>query len=364
MRLELHRRPVPSRTLVWLSPFLAVALTLLASALIFAASGRPPVAVLQTYFLSPLQSAYSLQEILVKASPLILIAVGLSFCFRANVWNIGAEGQFVLGAIAGGVVALTFSETDSPVLLPAMLVAGVLGGMAWAAIPALLKARFRANEILTSLMLVYVAGLLLDYLVRGPLRDPAGFGFPQSRMFHEAATMPLLMGGGRLHWGVVLAVVVAVLAYIYMERSVRGFSIRVIGLAPRAGLFGGFSPPRTIVFTFLVSGGLAGLAGAIEVAGPIGQLQPLVSPGYGFTAIIVAFIGRLNPLGIVVAALLLALSYIGGEAAQIRHAIALDVTRVIQGLLLFFLLACDTFIAYRLRWAAPRYGREVPDAVA
>jgi ABC-type uncharacterized transport system permease subunit len=350
MRLVLERRDDHPAWLPLASPILAVGLTLIAGAVLFTLLGKSPVAALKVFFLDPLADGWALQELGVKATPLILISVGLTLCYLSNNWNIGAEGQLVMGAICGSWLALaTHGAPNGPWLLPAMLLLGALGGMLLALVPALLKVRFGVNEILTSLMLVYVAELLLDYLVRGRWRDPKGFNFPQSVNFEPEATMPLIFGGGRLHIGFIIAVVVALVAALVMARTLKGFEIRLVGEAPRAARFAGFDDRRTTLFVFAVSGALAGLAGIIEVAGPVGQLQPSISPGYGFTAIIVAFLGRLNPIGALIAALFLALTFIGGENAQIAMRIPLDVTRVFQGLLLFFVLGCDTFILYRLR---------------
>ena len=354
MPIELERRPVHSRSMVFLSPLLAVALTLATAAVLLALDGVAPLKGLSVYFLEPLTAGWSLAELAVKASPLILIAIGLSVCFLANLWNIGAEGQYIAGAILGGWFALAFHTTGHWWVLPVMLALGALGGMIFALIPALLRVRFGANEILTSLMLVYVAQLGLDYLVRGPWRDPQGYNFPQSVNFEAAATMPLLVPGSRLHWGVLLAPLVVLLAAIFLGSTRRGFELRVVGLAPRAARFAGFDERRNVLLAFAVSGALAGLAGIIEVAGPIGQLLPVISPGYGFSAIIVAFLGRLNPVGIFFAGLFLALSYLGGEAAQIALRVPLDLTNVLQGVLLFYVLACDTLIFYRLRLKHPR----------
>jgi simple sugar transport system permease protein len=350
MRIILERRDDRPRWLSLASPVAAVALTMVAGAILFALMGRNPGVALKVFFLDPLSDGWALQELAVKATPLILISVGLTLCYRSNNWNIGAEGQLVMGAVFGSWLALaTHGTPDGSWLLPAMLLLGALGGMCWALIPALLKTRFGVNEILTSLMLVYVAELTLDYLVRGRWRDPKGFNFPQSVNFEPEATMPLLVGSGRLHAGFLIALVVALIVAFVMARMLKGFEIRLVGEAPRAARFAGFDDRRTTLVVFAVSGALAGLAGIIEVAGPIGQLQPSISPGYGFTAIIVAFLGRLNPIGALVAALFLALTFIGGENAQIAMRIPLDVTRVFQGLLLFFVLGCDTVILYRLR---------------
>src|SRR5215468_3696461 len=363
MQLVLERRAERSALIAIASPVLAIALTMVTMSVLFALLGKNPVAALGVYFLDPLTDAYSLQEIAVKATPLVMIGIGLSFCYLANIWNIGAEGQFTIGAVTGSWLAVHTQGTDAgPWVLPAMLVLGALGGALYAMIPAICKVRFGASEILTSLMLVYVADLFMDYLVRGPWRDPHGFNFPTTAEFDPVATVPVLVEGGRLHLGAVIALIVVAAAAVLLGRTIKGFEIRVVGAAPRAARFGGFNANQLILLTFAVSGALAGLAGIIEVAGPIGHLQPGISPGYGFTAIIVAFLGRLNPIGILVAGLFLALTFIGGEQAQIAMKIPLDVTKVFQGILLFYVLACDSLILYRIRlMASPR---KVADGLA
>ncbi|WP_027135742.1 ABC transporter permease [Geminicoccus roseus] len=347
--LRLTRRTNPSRTLEIAAPLLAVALTLVVAALLFVALGKNPVQAFAAMFWRPVQDLYGLTELGVKVTPLILIAVGLAIGFRAAVWNIGAEGQLIVGAIAASAVALQFGEDASgplPWALP--LLAGTVGGMAWGAIPAFLRTRFNANEILVSLMLVYVGGFLLQYLVRGPMRDPMSFGFPQSPMFADPTRLPILVETTRLHLGFALALLAAVLAWIFVTRSYQGFVFRLSGEAQQAAAYAGFSRSKVIWGSFLISGGLAGLAGAAEVTGPIGQLQPSISPGYGFAAIIVAFLGRLHPIGIVAAALLMGLFYLGGEIAQLELQLPIAITGVFQGLLLFFLLGADSFVRWRL----------------
>lgn len=361
MRLELERRAEQSRLMLVLSPILAIAFTVLVGAIVFAIAGIDPLRGLYVYFVSPFERLWSVQELLVKAAPLIIIALGLSLCFQASVWNIGAEGQYTLGAIFGAYFALTFADAPAAVLLPVMMVAGMIGGLLWAAIPALLKTTFRANEILTSLMLTYVALLILDYLVRGPWRDPMGFAFPETALFTPSATLPELTADGRLHLGVVFALVLVAIAAVVLPTTLKGFEIRVAGHAPKAARFAGFGVSATILFVFLTSGALAGLAGIAEVSGTVHQLLPTISPGYGFTAIIVAFLGRLNPIGILLAGLVLSLSYIGGELAQMRLGLPLDVAMVFQGILLFSLLAFDTLIHYRVRLFRRQSGLEGGD---
>ena len=362
MRLVLEPRAERSTAAAIASPLIAVGLTLLVMSILFAFLGKDPLNALAVYFLQPLTDSYSLQEMVVKATPLVMIAIGLALCYLANVWNIGAEGQFVIGAVAGSYLAVKTQGADVGAwVLPAMLLLGAIGGALYALIPAICRVRFGASEILVSLMLVYVADLVLDYLVRGPWRDPKGYNFPTTAEFDPVATVPSLIEGSRLHIGALVALVVVAAAWTTLGRTIKGFEIRVVGAAPKAARFAGFDADRLVLFTFAVSGALAGLAGIIEVAGPIGHLQPGISPGYGFTAIIVAFLGRLNPIGILIAGLFLALTFIGGEQAQISLKVPLDLTKVFQGILLFFVLACDSLILYRLRLIKTR---KAADAVA
>jgi general nucleoside transport system permease protein len=362
MRLVLEPRAERSVAAAIASPLIAVGLTLLTMSVLFALLGKDPLNALAVYFLQPLTDSYSLQEMVVKATPLVMIGIGLSLCYLANVWNIGAEGQFVIGAVAGSYLAVKTQGTDVGAwVLPAMLVLGAIGGALYALIPAICRVRFGASEILVSLMLVYVADLVLDYLVRGPWRDPHGYNFPTTADFDPVATVPSLIEGSRLHIGALMALVVVAAAWTVLGRTIKGFEIRVVGAAPKAARFAGFDADRLVLFTFAVSGALAGLAGIIEVAGPVGHLQPGISPGYGFTAIIVAFLGRLNPIGILIAGLFLALTFIGGEQAQISLKVPLDLTKVFQGILLFFVLACDSLILYRVRLIRTR---KAADAVA
>jgi general nucleoside transport system permease protein len=353
MHLVLERRAERSVLIAIASPLIAIAFTLATISILFALLGKNPLAALAVYFVDPLSDAYTLQEIAVKATPLVMIGVGLSVCYIANVWNIGAEGQFIIGAVAGSWLAVRTQGTDAGAwVLPCMLLLGALGGALYAMIPAICRVRFGASEILVSLMLVYIADLLMDYLVRGPWRDPNGLNFPTTAEFDPVATVPALIDGSRLHAGAILALVVVLLGSVLLGRTLKGFEIRVVGAAPKAAAFAGFDARRLVLFCFAVSGALAGLAGIIEVAGPIGHLQPGISPGYGFTAIIVAFLGRLNPLGVLAAGLFLALTVIGGEGAQIALKVPLDLTKVFQGILLFYVLACDSLILYRIRRVA------------
>ncbi len=350
--LEIEARPQASQVMRYLSPIIAAALTAFCGLVFSAAIGLDPLAAFHAFFIAPIDDLYGLGELGVKAAPLMLIATGLAIGFRANIWNIGAEGQLTFGAICGGGLALYYYDSESAWLLPAIIVAGTLGGMAWAAVPAFLRTRFNTNEILVSLMLNYVAVLFLSYLVHGPWRDPEGFNFPESRLFPDAAILPVIFDDTRLHLGLLIALVVVALGWVFVRKSFIGYQMRVAGLADVAALYAGFDRKRMIWIGLLAGGAAAGIAGLCEVAGPIGQLLPSVSPGYGYAAIIVAFVGRLHPFGILLASLLMSLLYLGGESAQMELGLPSAVTGVFQGVLLFFLLATDLFINFRVRLAA------------
>jgi simple sugar transport system permease protein len=349
-RLKLEARPQPSDFWSYGSPLLALLCTVVIGVILFALLGKDPVRGLQVFFWEPIKSGYAVGELVVKATPLLLIALGLAVCFRSNVWNIGAEGQYILGAVAASGVALLADKTTGGWIVPALLIAGVLGGMAWAGLTALLRDKFNANEILVSLMLVYVAVQVLGYLVFGPWKDPNGYNFPQTKSFEAVTRIPRLFDGSRVSIGVLFALVGVVGVWVFLFRTRAGFAQQVGGLAPAASRYAGFSSRRALWIALLVSGGMAGLAGALEVAGPIGQLTPYVPAGYGFAAIIVAYVGRLHPVGMVFSAILMSMFYIGGELAQSRLGLPKSLTGVFQGPLLFTLLGCDTLVNYRLRW--------------
>lgn len=354
---KLEPRPRVSRAWTYGAPVLALALTVAIGVLLFVLLDKDPLKGLQAFFWEPIKSTYALGELAMKATPLLLIALGLAVCFRSNVWNIGAEGQFVLGAIAAGGVALLADKNTGTWIVPALLVAGGLGGMFWAGIVALLRDRFNANEILVSLMLVYIATLVLGYLVYGPWKDPAGYNFPQSKLFERVTQIPKFIAGSRVNIGVFMALAGSALLWVFLFRTRAGFALQVGGLAPAAARYAGFSSRRALWTALLLSGGAAGLAGALEVAGPIGQLTPYVPAGYGFAAIIVAFVGRLHPVGMIFSAILMSMFYIGGELAQSRLGLPKALSGVFQGVLLFALLACDTLVAYRLRWVGQKGAR-------
>lgn len=350
--LRIERRAEDVRWVRLGTPLLALLLTLLTTALLLAALGHDPLNGLYVFFILPLTDAYGWSELAVKLAPLLLCAQGLVVCFRARIWNIGAEGQLLMGALCGSAVALQLGEFAGFWVLPLVLLAGMAGGLAWAAIVALLKTRFNCSEILTTIMLNYIALSLLLHFVHGPLKDPYGFNFPQSAMFSDAATLAPLFDGLRAHWGFVLALLAVAAVWTLTARHYIGFQLSVLGQDARAARFAGYPTNRLVWLALLVSGALAGLAGVGEVAGPIGQLVPDVSPGYGYTAIIAVFLGRLHPLGTLLASALLGLTFLGGEMMQMSLGLPVAVASLIQGMLLFYLLACDWLIVYRLRWGS------------
>lgn len=357
--LKLERRQQQSAWMPYVSPFLAGLLTLVSGAIIFASLGKDPIVALKTFLIMPVSDSYGVAELCVKAAPILLCALGLSMAYRANVWNIGAEGQLLMGGLVGSALAVQFTESESIFLLPSVLIFGICAGAFWGGIAALLKTKFNTNEILTTIMLNYIAFNILQYCVHGPLKDPHGFNFPESAVFADAALLPILVEGTRVHFGVILALVAGFGVWLLNTKSFLGFQIRVLGKDARAARMAGFKEKRLIWLVLLVSGGLAGLAGVGEVAGPIGQLVPVISPGYGYAAIIVAFLGRLHPVGVFLASILMALLFMGGEMVQIELNLPLALTGMFQGMLLFYLLACDVLIIYRIKWQ-PRGVNKAP----
>jgi ABC-type uncharacterized transport system permease subunit len=353
MLLRLEPRKAPSQLVLYGGPVVAILLTMLAGAAVFTLMGYRGGAAVFQIFVRPLLEPERWPDIAVKASPLVMIATGLAIGFRANVWNIGAEGQYIVGAIAGTGVALAIRGVESWWVLPLMLVAGAIGGAAFASIPAILRIRLKVSEILTSLMLTYVAIQLLYYLVRGPWRDPEGFNFPQTRMFTETQTVPNLVEGTQLHWGAPLTLLCVLIAWFVMSRMLAGYQVRVVGLAPAAARLGGFSENGTVLVVMLTGGALSGLAGMVECSATFGQLTPQFPVNYGFTAIIVAFLGRLHPIGVLIGGLVLAASYIGADIAQTASGLPQAATGLVQAMMLFFLLAVDILVINRLRFVTP-----------
>ncbi|OZG70256.1 sugar ABC transporter permease [Hahella sp. CCB-MM4] len=347
--LRLEKRPSDSRLMAYLSPVMAILLTLFSGALLFAFLGQSPTHALYTFFVSPLSDLYGWSELGVKVAPLMLCALGLTLCFRAKVWNIGAEGQFIIGGLGGGYLALQMGDIESAWVLPAVILFGALCGLGWAAVAALLKTRFNCNEVLTTIMLNYIALNALLYAVHGPLKDPEGFNFPESALFSDYATLPSMFEDYRVSISLGFALILLAVIWTLLSRTMIGFQISVLGEDAKAAQFAGFRAKRLVWLTLLLCGALAGFAGVSEVTGQIGQLTPYISPGYGYSAIIVVFLGRMHPVGILLGSMLLGLTFLGGEMVQMEMSMPKSITGLFQGMLLFYLLACDLFIGYRIK---------------
>ncbi len=349
MLFQFEKRNSASRALILATPFFAIAVTVLLSSTMLLLQGKSLHTTFFAFFIEPFESTYAISEIFLKFGPLLLIAQALAIGFRAKIWNIGAEGQMIMGAVVASSIPVYFTDSESIFLLPAMIILGALGGMAWAAIAAFLRVRFNANEILVTLMLSSVALQILYYLLLGPWKDPMGFNFPQTVMFQDAALFPPIIFGFRLNYSLIIPLIFTVFVWIYMERRFGGFQLVVGGLAPNAATYAGYSSGGAVWKSLLIAGFAAGIAGMSEVAGPIGQLQRSVTSGYGYSAIIVAYLGGLHPVGIFFAAFFLSVIHIGGDYALVTADLPISSVHIFQGLLLVTYLASYTFVNYRFR---------------
>lgn len=349
MLLKFEKRAEPSRLMLFVTPIAAVVLTMLLGIFIFEILGYDGPRTVKEIFLTPILASYKWQDVATKAAPLILIALGLSLGNQAKVWNIGAEGQYIAGALSGAFVAYLTPHVQGSWIIVLMVLAGVAGGAAWAAIPAFLKTRFNVNEVLSSLMLVYVALQLLNYLITGPWKDPQGHNFPQTAAFTDSQLLPHALPGTFIPPGLLVAFILMLVFWLIASRSVFGFEVRVVGAAPSAARYAGFNASRTIWATLLISGGMAGLAGILEATSQLGQINLGFPSNYGFTAIIVSFLGRLHPVGVFVAGIVLAITSVGGQVAQTTVHVPSASGGIFQALMLFLILAGDVLVRYRLR---------------
>ncbi len=355
MRIAFERRLEPSRLTAILVPIVSFFLALIMGGILLLAAGANPIETYKAMFDGAFGTNYARSETLVKAIPLMLTGLAVSIAFRMRFWNIGAEGQLVMGAIATTWIPLFVlhdSGLSAGVLLLIMGVAAFAGGALWGLIPAALKAFLRVNEIITTLMLNYVAILLLDYLYTGPWKDKEGYGFPGTASFKEMAALPRLpewLDAGRVHWGLLIAIIAALLIWILLSRTKWGYEIRVIGENPNAARYAGINLVRNILLVMILSGGLAGLAGYGQVAGIAFRLQKGIAVGDGFTAIIIAWLAKLHPVGVLLVAVLMAALSVGGDQITITMGLPAAMARVLQGAILFFVLGGDIFVRYRLR---------------
>jgi len=345
---RLERLPAPSRLAAVLVPAASIVLALAAGGVIVALAGQNPLAVYGAMLAGAFGSRNGLAETLVKTTPLLLTGLGVAVAFRMRLWNIGGEGQFYLGAIFATWVALFgLPGAGGWVLVPAMVAAGLLGGALWGLIPGALRAYLGANETIVTLMLNYVALLLADWLVHGPWKDPLAFGFPGTPRFPAAAALPAL-APTRVHLGLLFGLAAALVLWVLFRRTRWGYEIGIMGESDRAARYAGMPTKRTILLVLALSGALCGLAGMSEVAGIGQQLQRNLSPGYGYTAIIVAWVGRLHPGGIVVVAFVLAALLVGGDQIQMSMGLPAAIAPMLQGIILFFLLGGELLTRYRL----------------
>ena len=348
MRIKLEKRREPSMAMLVTTPIASVLLTMLIGIVVFDLIGIDGFKAVVDIFLSPLLVSYKWQDVAVKAAPLIIIALGLSMGNRAQVWNIGAEGQYVIGALCSAGVGIAFGQTGGFFVVLLMIAAGVAGGGLWAAVPAWLRTKFNVNEILSSLMLTYVSFQVLGYLVGGPWKDPNGRNFPATAPLADAQTLPV-WPESTVHLGVLVALILPFVFWVIMARSEFGYQVRVVGSSTTAARHGGFDSKRTIWATMIIGGAMAGLAGGLEFAGVLHKMDLGFASGYGFTAIIVAFLGRLNPFGCLIAGIVLAVTYVGGQMAQTSVHIPNSTAGIFQAMMLFFILASDILVRYRIR---------------
>src|SRR6202167_782239 len=349
MRIRLEKRREPSQLMQAITPVAAVVLTMIIGAVIFQLIGYDGPRAVKEIFFTPILASYKWSDVARRAAPLILIGLGLCVGNRAKIWNIGAEGQYIVGALSGAGVAYMTQSFTGYWIVPLMIVAGVAGGALWAAIPAWLKTRYGVNEILSSLMLVYVALQLLNYLVTGPWKDPNGHNFPQSAPFTAWQSLPKMLWGTPFPPGLFVAFALSIVFWIVMSRSEFGLGVRVVGEAPKAAKYAGYDANDMVWRTLMISGGMAGLAGVLEAATQAGQLNLGFPSGYGFTAIIVSFLGRLNPIGVLIAGILLRVSYVGGQVAQTAVHVPNATAGIFQAMMLFLILASDVLVRRRIR---------------
>lgn len=329
-------------------PLAALMISFTVGGILIAMVGVDPVEAYKAFFYGIVGSRVNIGNVLSVATPLMLTGLGISFAAKCSVFNIGAEGQLYLGAVFATWTALRFGELPAPVLIPLILLAGFLGGGLWGVIPGVLKARYSVNEIVMTVMLSEIAIQLVSWLVRGPMLDPESHGLPQSAQLLEAARFPLLMRGTRLHAGLLIAILCVFIIYIILTRTTFGFRVRAVGLNAKSAQYAGMSIVTSITLAMLISGGLAGIAGAIEVAGVHYRLMDGISPGYGFTGIVVSLLGKGQPFGVGISAILFSALQAGADAMQRRVAVPVHLAQVIQGLTIMLVIIGEYLNTYQM----------------
>jgi simple sugar transport system permease protein len=357
MPFSWEKRLTPSKFMILAVPCIALLLSLVFCGVFLLLTGRDPIEIYTAMLSGALGSFYGLSETVVKAIPLMLCGLGISVAFRMQLWNIGAEGQLYVGALAATWLPLTFPSLPALVMLPLMVCLGMAAGALWAFVPAILRARWQVNEIITTLMLNYVGILWVSYLVYGPWRDPKGLNFPLTAQFPDAALLPFF-GSSRIHIGLLFALAIVVFLYILFNNSRWGYELKVIGSSPKAARYAGMNITQNICLAMLLSGAICGLAGMTEVSGIIGRLQPGLSPGYGYTGIIIAWLGQLNPFAIVLMSLLFGALQVGGYMVQ-TLGVPAAVASIIQGSILFFVIGAEILTRYQISYTGWKRGRSV-----
>lgn len=346
-RIRITKNQEPRGWSSWLVVAAAVALSLGLSGILLGIRGISPLTGLTVLFKGAYGSRFAIEDCLIKAIPIYLCSLGVAVAFRLQVWNIGAEGQFALGAVGATWVALTFPDLPGPILLPAMIAMAALAGGLWGMIPAILRQRLQTNEIIVTLMMNYIAILFLDYLVYGAWKDPTSFGFPMTSEFPPQAVIGKI-GSTSVNWGLAHCLVLGTLIWVFIRFTRVGFELKAAGDSVRAARYAGIPYDRLVVLVMVISGALAGWAGFLEASATINRLQPSIMAGYGYTAIVVAWLARLNPLSIAIASFLLAGLRVGVENLQLDLQVPAAFGSILEGLILLTVLAGGLFTSYRL----------------
>ncbi|MFM2279243.1 MAG: hypothetical protein RLZZ444_1474 [Pseudomonadota bacterium] len=348
MRFE--RREHRSLALMVLTPLIAVIAALLIAGILIAIAGAPVFEAYGKIITGAFGSRLSATETLTRATPLMLTGLAAAVAFRARLWNIGAEGQFYLGAIAVAAVGSQFlNGVPGYLSIPILFVVGAIAGMVLILIPLWLRLKFSVDEVVTSLLMNFVAVLIVSMLIDGVLKDPLAFGWPQSQSVPDTAMLPKLIERSRLHIGLAIAVVIAILVHLVQSRTVFGLQSRAAGLNPGAAVFAGVPLASTLIKVACISGGLAGLAGAVEVMGVKGYVTTDLSPGFGYSGIVVAMLANLNPLGVILAALFTATMFVGADGMSRSMGIPTYIADVTVALSLITMLVALFFAQYRIR---------------
>ncbi|MGA1846581.1 ABC transporter permease [Deferribacter abyssi] len=347
MRIKITKRSEQNRGVLLIAPFVAILLSFIVVGIFLYANGLNPYNVFKDMFVESLGSFYGFSETLVKTTPLILCGLGVALAFKMELWNIGAEGQLYIGAFGASLIALYYPINNHFLMLLAMfLSAGIFSGI-WGMIPGFLKAKWNVNEIIVTLLMNYIAILWVDYLVYGPWKDPKGFNFPLTKQFPDMARLGYYFDT-RLHTGFFIALVFVVLFYILIEKTIWGYEIRVIGNNPNAAKYAGINYEKNVIIVMFISGLLSGIAGFSEVAGVTYRLQHGISPGYGYTAIIVAWLARRSALGVLLVSFIMGVLFVGNDALQINYQLPVAFINAFQGLILFFVISSEFFVNYRI----------------